>query len=91
MLSDVNFTIKPGQMIALVGPTGVGKTTMTQLVGRFYDPTAGSVTIDGHDLRGVTLESLRSQIAMVLQDTFLFNGTVAENISYARPPRRRTR
>ena len=58
---------------------------MTQLVGRFYDPTAGSVTIDGHDLRGVTLESLRSQIAMVLQDTFLFNGTVAENISYARP------
>lgn len=85
VLSDVNFTIKPGQMIALVGPTGVGKTTMTQLVGRFYDPTAGSVTIDGHDLRGVTLESLRSQIAMVLQDTFLFNGTVAENISYARP------
>ena len=85
VLSDVNFTIKPGQMIALVGPTGVGKTTMTQLVGRFYDPTAGRVTIDGHDLRGVTLESLRSQIAMVLQDTFLFNGTVAENISYARP------
>ena len=85
VLSDIDFEIKPGQMVALVGPTGVGKTTMTQLVGRFYDPTAGSVTIDGHDLRDVTLESLRSQIAMVLQDTFLFNGTVAENISYARP------
>ncbi len=85
VLSDINFEIKPGQMVALVGPTGVGKTTMTQLVGRFYDPSGGSVTIDGHDLRNVTLESLRSQIAMVLQDTFLFNGTVAENISYARP------
>ena len=85
VLSDINFEIKPGQMVALVGPTGVGKTTMTQLVGRFYDPTSGSVTIDGHNLGDVTLESLRSQIAMVLQDTFLFNGTIAENISYARP------
>ncbi len=85
VLTDVDFTIRPGQMVALVGPTGVGKTTMTQLVGRFYDPTAGRVTIDGHDLCDVTLESLRSQIAMVLQDTFLFNGTIAENISYARP------
>jgi ABC-type multidrug transport system fused ATPase/permease subunit len=85
IISDIDFEIKPGQMVALVGPTGVGKTTMTQLVSRFYDPTEGRVTIDGHDLRGVTLESLRAQIAMVLQDTFLFNGTIAENISYARP------
>jgi ATP-binding cassette subfamily B protein len=72
-------------MIALVGPTGVGKTTLTQLIPRFYEPTAGRVTIDGTDIRAFTLESLRRAIAPVHQDTFLFNGTVAENIRYANP------
>ena len=85
VLTDISFEAKPGQMIALVGPTGVGKTTMTQLTARFYDPTGGRITIDGHDLRDVTQDSLRSQISMVLQDTFLFNGTISDNISYARP------
>lgn len=85
VLEDISFTAKPGQMVALVGPTGVGKTTLVQLAARFYDPVEGSVRLDGHDLRDITLESLRSQISMVLQDTFLFNGTVAENIAYARP------
>lgn len=85
VLRDISFQCKPGQMIALVGPTGVGKTTLTQLISRFYDPTNGSVTIDGKDVRQVTLQSLRSCIAPVLQDTFLFNGTIAENIGYADP------
>jgi ABC-type multidrug transport system fused ATPase/permease subunit len=71
--------------VALVGPTGVGKTTIIQLAARFYDPGAGRITIDGHDLRDLTPNSLRPQISMVLQDTFLFNGTIAENIAYARP------
>jgi ABC-type multidrug transport system fused ATPase/permease subunit len=71
-------------MIALVGPTGVGKTTLTQLISRFYDPTEGRVLIDGVDVKDVTLNSLRYNIAPVLQDTFLFNGTVAENIAYAK-------
>ena len=85
VLQNISFEAKPGQMIALVGPTGVGKTTMTQLAARFYDPTAGRITVDGHDLRDVTQNSLRNQISMVLQDTFLFSGTIAENIAYARP------
>jgi ABC-type multidrug transport system fused ATPase/permease subunit len=72
-------------MIALVGPTGVGKTTLTQLISRFYDPTDGRILVDGKDIREVTLESLRTNIAPVLQDTFLFNGTIAENIGYADP------
>ena len=72
-------------MLALVGPTGVGKTTLTQLISRFYEPQAGRILIDGHDLQKVTLESQRKNISPVLQDTFLFNGTVAENIGYARP------
>jgi len=84
VLSDVSFEAKPGQMIALVGPTGVGKTTMIQLAARFYDPAEGSITIDGYDLRQVTQTSLRNQISMVLQDTFLFSGTIAENIGYAK-------
>ncbi|MCQ2524000.1 MAG: ABC transporter ATP-binding protein/permease [Lachnospiraceae bacterium] len=83
VLDGVSFECKPGMMLALVGPTGVGKTTMTQLLSRFYDPTGGCVKIDGHDIKKVTLESLRRQISPVLQDTFLFNATIAENIGYA--------
>lgn len=72
-------------MLALVGPTGVGKTTLTQLISRFYEPTAGRILLDGQDIRHVTLDSLRQNISPVLQDTFLFNGTIAENIGYAVP------
>ncbi len=85
VLRDVSFLCEPGRMLALVGPTGVGKTTLTQLISRFYEPTAGKILIDGNDLNDVTLESLRRNISPVLQDTFLFNGTIAENIGYARP------
>ena len=85
VLKNVSFTCKPGTMVALVGPTGVGKTTATQLIPRFYDPVEGRILIDGQDIRGVTLESLRRNISPVLQDTFLFNGTISENIGYARP------
>lgn len=85
VLKGIDFTCKPGQMIALVGPTGVGKTTLTQLISRYYDPSKGRVLIDGTDIREVTLQSLRANIAPVLQDTFLFNGTIAENIGYADP------
>ncbi|MBQ6951219.1 MAG: ABC transporter ATP-binding protein [Clostridia bacterium] len=85
VLKDVSFHCKPGQMLALVGPTGVGKTTLTQLISRFYEPDAGRILIDGQDIQGITLESLRRNISPVLQDTFLFNGTIAENIGYAVP------
>ena len=85
VLKDVSFVCQPGQMLALVGPTGVGKTTLTQLISRFYEPTEGHILLDGKDIRDVTLESLRRNISPVLQDTFLFNGTVAENIGYAVP------
>lgn len=85
VLKDVSFVCNPGQMLALVGPTGVGKTTLTQLISRFYQPSSGKILIDGHDIRNVTLESLRKNISPVLQDTFLFNGTIAENIGYAVP------
>ena len=85
VLSDVSFTAKPGEMVALVGATGVGKTTIAQLVARFYEPQQGKISFDGVDLRDIELGSLRSSIAMVLQDTFLFNGTITENIAFARP------
>ncbi len=82
VLKNINLEIKPGEMVALVGPTGVGKTTMVSLLARFYDPVEGSIKIDGTDIRDVTLKSLRDNISIVLQDVFLFNGTVAENIAY---------
>ncbi|MBR4461473.1 MAG: ABC transporter ATP-binding protein [Erysipelotrichaceae bacterium] len=85
VLNDVSFTCKPGEMLALVGPTGVGKTTITELLSRFYEPQSGRILIDGQDIRDVRISNLRQNISTVLQDTFLFNGTIAENISYARP------
>ncbi|MDP9355503.1 MAG: ABC transporter ATP-binding protein/permease [Chloroflexota bacterium] len=84
VLKDVSFTIEPGQTVALVGRTGAGKTTIASLIPRFYDITAGAVRIDGQDVREVTRESLRRQIATVLQEPFLFSGTVAANIAYGR-------
>ncbi len=85
VLEDLSFQAKPGEMVAIVGPTGVGKTTVISLLERFYDPVAGRILVDGKDIRGLTLHSLRSQISMVLQDTFLFNGTIASNIAYGMP------
>ena len=85
VLKDISFSCEPGMMVALVGPTGVGKTTATQLISRFYDPVEGRILIDGRDIRKTTLASLRHNISPVLQDTFLFNGSIAENIGYAKP------
>lgn len=85
VLKNISFSCEPGMMVALVGPTGVGKTTMTQLLSRFYDPVEGDIRIDGTDIKKATLQSLRRNISPVLQDTFLFNGTIAENIGYAKP------
>lgn len=85
VLRDVCLTAEPGQTVAIVGPTGAGKTTLINLIPRFYDVSAGAVTVDGIDVRDVTLSSLRSQIGMVLQDTFLFGDTVMNNIRYGRP------
>lgn len=82
VLQNISFTAEPGKMVALVGPTGVGKTTIISLIARFYDPESGSILLDGRDLRDITLSSLRNQISIVLQDIFLFNGSVAENIAY---------
>ncbi len=84
-LDDVDLTIPPGQTVALVGATGAGKSTMAKLVARFYDPTAGRVLVDGHDLRDVASSSLRSQMGIVPQEAFLFSGTVGENIAFGRP------
>ncbi|MBD2844387.1 ABC transporter ATP-binding protein [Paenibacillus sp. IB182496] len=82
VLEQVNLTVRPGQTVALIGTTGVGKTTLASLVNRFYDPQGGSIMVDGIDIRDVTLNSLRNNISMVLQDTFLFDGTVYDNIAY---------
>jgi ATP-binding cassette subfamily B multidrug efflux pump len=84
VLEDIDLVAEPGQTVALVGPTGTGKTTVINLLGRFYDVCGGRVTIDGHDVREVARASLRRQMGIVLQDTFLFSGTVMENIRYGR-------
>jgi ATP-binding cassette subfamily B protein len=81
----VSFVAEPGQTVALLGATGSGKSTIINLIPRFYDVTQGQVIIDGHDVRDVTLQSLRSQIGIVLQDTTLFSGTIRDNISFGRP------
>ena len=85
VLSDVSFTIKPGQLVGIVGPTGSGKSTVVSMIPRFYDPTKGLIKIDGYDLRDLSLKALREQIGYVLQDTALFRGTIAENIAFGRP------
>jgi ATP-binding cassette subfamily B protein len=85
VLKEVSFSAEPGQVIALLGATGSGKSTVINLIPRFYDVTRGSVKIDGVDVRDVTLDSLRSQIGMVMQETTLFTGTIRENIAYGRP------
>ncbi|MDF9840452.1 MULTISPECIES: ABC transporter ATP-binding protein [unclassified Paenibacillus] len=84
ILHNISFEAKPGEMIALVGPTGAGKTTLIGLLSRFYDPSSGNITLDGRDLSSIRRESLRSQMAFVLQDTFLFKGTIRDNIRYGR-------
>ncbi len=85
ILEDINLEVRSRQVIALVGPTGVGKSTLVSLIPRFYDITVGCITLDGIDIRQYTLDSLRRQISIVLQDVFLFNGTVRENILFGRP------
>jgi ATP-binding cassette subfamily B protein/subfamily B ATP-binding cassette protein MsbA len=85
VLENINLDIPARQMVALVGPSGVGKSTMVSLIPRFYDVKSGSITLDGRDLRDITLDSLRQQISIVLQDVFLFHGTVRENILFGNP------
>jgi subfamily B ATP-binding cassette protein MsbA len=85
ILKDINFEAKVGEIIALVGPTGVGKTTLVNLIPRFYDPTKGRISIDGEVIKNVTLKSLRGQIGIVTQETFLFNDTIRNNIAYGKP------
>ena len=84
VLDGIELTLRPGEVVALVGASGSGKSTLSNLVPRFYDPTGGRITVDGHDLRAVTLESLRNQIGLVTQETVLFNDTVKNNIAYGR-------
>jgi ATP-binding cassette, subfamily B, bacterial len=84
-LRDIDIVVPPGQTVALVGETGAGKSTLAKLVARFYDPTEGRVLVDGHDLREVTMHSLRSQMGIVPQEGFLFSGTIRENIAFGRP------
>src|SRR4029079_3602076 len=85
VLKNVNLHIHPGERVALLGPSGVGKSTLLALVARLYDPDSGRVLVDGHDLRAVTLASLRSQMAQVQQESFLFNTTALENLRFGRP------
>ncbi len=85
VLHDVDFTIRAGEVVALVGPSGAGKTSIANLLCRFYDPTHGRILLDGHDLRELQVASLRSHVAVVLQDTFLFNGPVRRNLLYGKP------
>ncbi len=85
VLHDVSFSMAPGEVVALVGPSGAGKTSIANLICRFYDPVKGRVAIDGYDLRDIKMNSLRRQVAVVLQDSFLFNNTVAENLHYGKP------
>jgi ABC-type multidrug transport system fused ATPase/permease subunit len=85
VLEDVSLHADPGEMIALVGHTGAGKTTIASLLSRFYDPVEGAILLDGHDLRDLSFKTLRESIGLVLQDNFLFSGTIADNIRYARP------
>ena len=85
VLSDVELHVRPGQNVALVGPSGSGKTTLCNLIPRFYDVTSGRITIDGKDIQGITLQSLRNAIGMVQQEVYLFSGTVRDNISYGKP------
>jgi ATP-binding cassette subfamily B protein len=85
VLKNVSMRVEPGQIAAIVGPSGTGKTTIANLIARFYDPLAGAIKIDGRDIRGYSLKSLRDQISFVLQDTVLFRGTIWENIAYGRP------
>ena len=85
VLRYVDLELAPGEVLAVVGPTGAGKSTIAKLITRFYDPTFGHVTIDGHDLRDVTIDSLRGQLGVVPQEPFLFNGTIRDNVAFARP------
>ena len=84
VLCDINLDVAAGQVIALVGPSGAGKTTLCNLVARFFDPTSGSIALDGRDIRDITIDSYRRLFGIVEQDTFLFDGTIAENIAYGR-------
>lgn len=84
ILNNVSFIVNPGEAIALVGPTGAGKTTIVNLISRFYDIESGSVFMDGTDIKSVTLESLRKQMGIMMQDTFIFSGTIMDNIKYSR-------
>jgi ATP-binding cassette, subfamily B, bacterial len=84
ILSGVSLTVAPGETVAFVGPSGAGKTTLLALVPRFYEASSGAITVDGHDIRDVTIASLRRQIGIVSQDVFLFGGTLRENIAYGR-------